>query len=159
MPTREHRYRTRVIWTGNTGSGTSDYRAYSRDHDITAGDKPPISGSADKSFRGDPARWNPEDLLLASLSTCHQLWYLHLCADAGVTVTSYEDNAVGIMIEEADGAGRFTSVTLHPTVVLAHGADAELARKIHHDAHAKCFIARSVNFPVTCEPQIAIASP
>jgi organic hydroperoxide reductase OsmC/OhrA len=158
MPDRQHRYQTRVVWTGNTGSGTSGYRAYSRDHDITAGDKPPIAGSADKAFRGDAARWSPEDLLLASLSTCHQLWYLHLCADAGVTVTAYEDTAIGIMVEEADGAGQFTSVTLHPAVALAQGADADLARGLHHDAHAKCFIARSVNFPVTCEPRITLAS-
>jgi organic hydroperoxide reductase OsmC/OhrA len=151
--TREHRYATELTWTGNLGSGTSGYRAYSRDHELSAAAKPVIAGSSDPGFRGDPARWNPEELLVASLSACHQLWYLHLCAEAGVVVTAYEDAAEGVMAEEAGGAGQFQSVVLRPRVAIATG-DAATARRLHEKAHAMCFIARSVNFPVTCEATI-----
>src|SRR3954465_62985 len=142
----EHHYAVDVEWTGNQGTGTSGYRAYGRDHSITAGTKPVILGSSDPAFRGDAARWNPEELLVASLSTCHQLWYLHLCADAGVVVTAYVDRAEGTMIEEPSGAGQFSRVVLRPTVTLAPGADVARARALHHDAHAMCYIARSMNF-------------
>lgn len=153
MP-KTHRYSVTVTWTGNTGSGTSDYRSYERRHEIVAGSrKPPIPGSSDPAFRGDPERWNPEELLVASLAACHKLWYLHLCADAGITVIEYTDHAEGVMEETADGGGHFLSVTLHPQVTLAPGSDSARAREIHHAAHAKCFIASSVNFPVLVEPR------
>lgn len=154
MAGRKHTYRVRVAWTGNRGTGTSSFRDYSRDHEIAADGKAPIAGSSDPSFRGDPARWNPEELLVASLSACHKLWYLGLCAQAGVVVTAYEDDAEGVMAEEPGGAGQFLSVTLHPRVTLAPGADIGLAKALHHEAHEKCFIARSVNFPVGCEPLV-----
>ena len=155
MADKQHRYAVRVVWEGNRGEGTASYRAYDRAHSIAAGAKPPIAGSSDPSFRGDPARWNPEELLLASLSACHELWYLGLCASAGVIVTAYVDDAEGLMIEEADGAGQFTAVTLRPRVEIAAGSDAALALDLHHKAHEMCFIARSVNFPVTVEALIA----
>lgn len=149
---REHAYRTTVRWTGDRGTGTSAYRAYARDHEIGAeGKTAVIAGSSDPSFLGDPARYNPEELLLASLSACHMLWYLGLCAAAGVTVTGYVDAADGAMIETADGGGHFTSVVLRPRIRLAPGADQARAQALHHDAHDKCFIANSVNFPVTVE--------
>ena len=151
---REHHYTVSLRWTGNTSAGTETYRAYKRDHRIEAEGKPPIAGSSDPHFRGDASRWNPEELLVAALSGCHQLAYLHLCADAGVVVTAYEDRAEGVMAEAADGGGEFTRVTLHPRVTLRAGGDAQLARELHHRAHALCFIARSVNFPVRCEPVI-----
>jgi len=154
MAGRKHTYRVRVAWTGNRGTGTSSFRDYSRDHEIAAEGKAPIAGSSDPSFRGDPARWNPEELLVAALSACHKLWYLGLCAQAGVVVTAYEDDAEGVMAEEPGGAGQFLSVTLHPRVTLAPGADIGLAKALHHEAHEKCFIARSVNFPVGCEPHV-----
>lgn len=151
--TRRHVYRTRVEWTGDRGTGTSGYREYDRSHEITAGPlKPPIPGSSDPSFRGDPARWNPEELLVASISACHKLWYLHLCAEAGIVVTAYVDEAEGVMVEGADGGGRFERVTLRPRVTLTAGDPAK-ARALHHEAHAKCFIANSLNFPVLCEPE------
>lgn len=153
MSGKEHHYSVTVTWTGNQGTGTSGYRAYSRDHLISAGDKPAIPGSSDPSFRGDPARWNPEDLLVASLSACHKLWYLGLCAGAGIVVTDYEDRAEGWMVEEAGGAGQFTRVILRPRVTLAPGTDAATAADLHHKAHEMCFIARSVNFPVAAEPE------
>ncbi len=151
---REHRYASCVKWTGNTGTGTSAYRAYKRDHQIELEGKPAIPGSSDPQFRGDRARWNPEDLFVAALSACHQLWYLHLCADAGVVVTAYEDRAEGVMAEEASGSGRFTRVVLRPKVTITTGSNADLARSLHEKAHAMCFIANSVRCPVENEPEI-----
>lgn len=158
MAEKQHRYRVRLDWTGNQGVGTASYRVYSRAHEISTAGKSPIIGSADPIFRGDPERWNPEELLVASLAACHQLWYLHLCASAGIVVTAYEDEAEGMMIEEADGAGQFVSVVLRPRVTLAPGSDSAQARKLHHAAKEKCFIARSVCFAVTHDPTIIVAS-
>lgn len=145
---REHHYSTTVTWTGDLGEGTAGYRAYSRDHEVSAGDKPPLPGSSDPAFRGDAARWSPEDLLVASLAQCHMLWFLHLCAVNGIVVTAYTDEATGVMEETADGAGRFTSVTLHPAVTLADPALADKTAELHEQAHRLCFIANSVNFDV-----------
>jgi organic hydroperoxide reductase OsmC/OhrA len=152
----EHRYNVTVRWTGNLGTGTSGYREYGRDHVIQAAAKPEIAGSADAAFRGDAARWNPEDLFLGALSACHQLWYLHLCADAGVHVLAYLDEAHGTMLD-SPGQGRFTEVVLRPRVVIRKGDDQALAAKLHHAAHEQCYIANSVNFPVRCEPVIEFA--
>ncbi len=154
---KEHKYRALITWTGNQGSGTASYRGYSRAHRIEAPDKPTIAGSADPSFRGDGTKWNPEELLLASASACHKLWYLALCAQAGVVVVAYEDSAEGIMAEEASGAGQFTSMTLKPNVTLAAGSDAKAADRLHLEAHTMCFIARSVNFPIEIKPTISFA--
>ena len=154
---REHRYSITVVWTGNLGNGTSSYRAYSRNHDIRAAGKPSIPGSSDPAFRGDASRWNPAELLVASLSACHKLWYLHLAADDGITVTAYIDLAEGVEEERPDGSGRFTHVTLRPSVTVTAGTDVARADALHHVAHEKCFIANSVNFPVSCEPKIIVA--
>ena len=151
-----HSYSLCVTWTGNTGTGTRDYRAYNRAHEIAAPGKPVIAGSSDPHFRGDAARYNPEELLVASLSTCHMLWFLHLAANAGIIVTDYRDEPIGTMHESADGSGRFTEVVLHPTVTVRNGASGETADALHHRAHAMCFIANSVNFPVRCEPRIEV---
>jgi organic hydroperoxide reductase OsmC/OhrA len=155
--TREHRYAVSLTWTGNLGSGTSGYREYSRDYEIGADGKPAIQGSADPAFRGDPSGWNPEELLVASLSACHKLWYLHLAAEAGIIVTAYVDRAEGVMEVGRDGVGRFKRALLRPTVTVAAGSDVGLARTLHKPAHEKCFIANSVNFPVECEPEIVTA--
>ena len=155
---RTHRYTVTVTWTGNTGTGTSSYRAYGRNHEITAAAaKPAIPGSSDPLFRGDKTRWNPEEMLIASVSACHQLWYLHLCAVADIVVTAYVDHASGEMAEDADGAGRFRRIVLRPEVTVAPGCDAAKAIALHKEAHAKCFIANSVNFPVEHEPRIVSA--
>jgi organic hydroperoxide reductase OsmC/OhrA len=156
MPS-SHTYRATVQWTGNLGAGTREYRGYSRDHTLGASGKPPIPGSSGLSPRSDPTRYNPEELLVAALSACHMLWYLHLCSNAGVTVASYEDEAEGTMETESDGAGRFTRATLRPRVVLSEGST-DVARRLHEEAHRKCFIANSVNFPVTCQPVIEVES-
>ncbi len=149
---RTHTYEVRVRWTGNRGGGTSGYRDYGRDHLITVGSNPPIEGSSDMAFRGDPQRYNPEQLLVASVSACHMLWYLHLCAAARVTVTDYEDDPLGTMVENADGSGRFTRVVLRPRIVVSAGADRKRAAALHAEAHRLCFIANSVTFPILCEP-------
>ena len=152
MSGKQHTYRAHVVWTGDRGVGTRGYRDYGRDHEIRAGAKPAIPGSSDPNFRGDATRWNPEELLVGSLSACHQLWFLHLCSVGGIVVTAYEDRAEGVMVEAEDGGGRFTGVTLRPRARLAAGSDTERAEALHHDAHEKCFIANSVNFPVAVEP-------
>ncbi|WP_267428523.1 OsmC family protein [Methylobacterium sp. GC_Met_2] len=154
MADKQHRYAVTVTWTGNTGTGTSSYRGYDRAHTLSVPGKPTIAGSSDPSFRGDSACWNPEELLVASLSACHKLWYLGLCAQAGIVVTAYEDAAEGSMTEEAGGAGQFTAVTLRPRVTIAAGSDAARALTLHREAHAFCFIAQSVNFSVIAEPTI-----
>ncbi|HEY9461730.1 MAG TPA: OsmC family protein [Vicinamibacterales bacterium] len=153
---KQHRYSVHVTWTGNLGQGTSSYRAYSRNHEIAAAGKPVLPGSSDPTFRGDPDRYNPEEFLVSSLSTCHMLWYLHLCAEAKIVVVEYVDEASGVMTERSDGGGRFTEVTLKPHVVIASGGDLARAEALHERAHHLCFIANSVNFPVRCEPRIRI---
>lgn len=150
---RDHHYSVRVRWQGDRGTGTSGYRDYSRAHLVTAeGNAHPIEGSSDKPFHGDAERWNPEELLLAALSQCHMLSYLHVAVKRGIVVTGYEDDAVGTMRQEGDG-GRFVSVVLRPRVRIAAG-DPEDALDAHDEAQRLCFIANSVNFPVTHEPSV-----
>ena len=157
MAGREHHYLVEVRWTGNQGVGTANYKSYARDHDIlspkTPG-KPVIAGSSDPAFRGDPSRWNPEELFVAAISACHKLTYLHLCAVADIVVTSYRDAAEGLMAQNADGSGQFVSVTLRPQITVSRSADIAKARELHHDAHTRCFIANSINTPVAVEPVI-----
>ncbi|OZI28100.1 peroxiredoxin [Bordetella genomosp. 1] len=152
----EHHYRVTVTWTGNTGSGTSGYRDYRRDHVVSAAGRPAIAGSSDPAFRGDASRWNPEDLLLASASACHQLWYLHLCADAGIAVLAYEDSAEATMVD-GEG-GHFTRIVLRPRVTVRAGDDLALAERLHHAAHAQCFVANSLKTPIDCVPVIVPAA-
>jgi organic hydroperoxide reductase OsmC/OhrA len=154
---RTHTYVPTVTWTGNRGAGTSGYAAYGREHVISVAGRPDIPGSSDPAFRGDADRHNPEDLLVASLSACHMLWYLHLAAEAGVVVLAYRDTAEGRMVEDRARGGWFTGVTLRPEVTVAPGNDVARATSLHEAAHAKCFIANSVNFPVVCEPRIVTA--
>ena len=154
MPARTHLYRLVIEWTGNSGTGTSGYAAYERDHVVSATGKRDIGGSADAAFRGDKSKWTPEDLFVASISTCHQLWYLHLCADAGVIVLAYRDEPVGTMIEDADGSGRFTQVVLHPVIKVAKRSNREKAIALHKTAHKMCFVANSVSCSVSIEPTV-----
>lgn len=159
MSGKQHGYAVRVRWTGNQGTGTSGYRDYSRDHEITLSSKPDqvLAGSADAAFRGDPERFNPEEFLLTALSQCHLLSYLHACVLAGVRVVDYTDDATGTMVTEADGSGHFTEVVLRPRVVIAPDSDRQAAQEAHEVAHRMCFIANSVNFPVRHEAQISLA--
>ena len=158
---RTHSYDVTVAWTGNRGSGTSGYREYDRDHEVTvsgdgegaggAGRPAPIAGSSDSAFRGDPGRWNPEQLLTAALAQCHMLSYLHACTAAGIVVTGYTDEAHGTMTESTDGGGHFVEVVLRPRVTVAALDMVEKATALHQEAHERCFIASSVNFPVRHE--------
>jgi organic hydroperoxide reductase OsmC/OhrA len=152
---KKHLYDVVVRWTGNTGTGTSGYGQYKRDHDIIAnGGKPTIPGSSDPAYRGDPTRWNPEELLVAALSACHKLWYLHLAVNSGIVVLEYTDNAQGEMEENPDGSGKFNWVVLRPRVTIASASDLDKARDLHHKAHEMCFIANSVNFSVKHQAEV-----
>lgn len=164
MHSKSHRYQVQILWTGNTGQGTSSYRGYERSHTILIPNKPPILGSSDPSFRGDRTKYNPEDLFVASLSSCHMLWYLHLCTEASIVVTDYQDNPVGTMVETANGSGHFTEVILNPIVAIANSdpplldeTNRHRAEQLHETAHQFCFLANSVNFPVRCKPTIHLA--
>jgi organic hydroperoxide reductase OsmC/OhrA len=154
---KEHHYKTHVAWTGNEGEGTKSYKSYKRDHTITVPGKPPLLASSDPAFHGDPARYNPEELLVASLASCHMLWYLHLCAVNHIVVTEYQDDAQGMMSEKADGSGEFVEVVLRPQVTVAADADQAKALELHEEAHRYCFIANSVKFPVKAVAQITAA--
>jgi len=156
---KQHNYELQIEWTGNTGEGTKTYRSYSRDYTVTAAGKPQILGSSDPSFRGDPSRYNPEDLLVASLSACHMLSYLHLCAVNHITVLDYRDSALGLMDENSDGSAQFTRVTLRPKITIMPGDDRAKALALHNEAHHLCFIARSVNFPVDVAPTVTATVP
>jgi organic hydroperoxide reductase OsmC/OhrA len=148
---QEHHFAVTTNWTGNRGVGTANYRSYGRDIVVNANGKPPIEGSSARVFHGDPARWNPEELLIAALSQCHMLSFLHVATNRGVVVTGYDDNATGVLVLEADGGGHFISVTLRPTVTVS-GSTLAAVTDIHREASQKCFIAASVNFPVLHEP-------
>ncbi|MGS2738406.1 OsmC family protein [Sinomicrobium sp. M5D2P17] len=150
--TKVHEYKLTVKWTGNKGTGTSSYRAYDRNHTILTDGKPDISGSSDPSFRGDKTRHNPEELLVAAVSSCHMLSFLHMCAQAGVIVTDYEDGATGFMEETTGGGGHFTKVILHPKVTVQEEFMKEKLDALHHQASELCFIANSCNFPIYHEP-------
>lgn len=154
-----HTYQAQLRWTGNRGSGTSSYRDYDRDHEVLAAGKPPIPGSSDPQFRGDRQRWNPEELLVASLAQCHMLWYLNLAAVEGIVVTDYTDAPTGTMQEDDDGGGRFTRVVLRPSVTVTDPTMLPRADALHDEAHRKCFIANSVGFPVVHEPTGSAGSP
>lgn len=147
----------RATWAGDRGTGTSGYRDYDRAVTIEIDGKPTILASADRPFRGDPARWNPEDLLLAALSECHLLSYLHACVQAGVVVTAYQDDATGVLALDGRGGGAFREVVLRPRVTVADATMTDAATAAHAQANAWCFIANSVNFPVRHEPTILVA--
>jgi len=151
---KQHSYQVQIEWTGNDGSGTKTYKGYRRDHTISCNGKPTIPGSSDPDFRGDAARYNPEELLVAALSSCHMLWYLHLCAVNHVTVVEYRDRASGVLQENEDGSGSFVAVQLKPSVTTMAGDNRDKAIALHQEAHRYCFIAKSVNFPVEVVPEI-----
>jgi len=146
-----HTYSIALRWTGNLGEGTSGYRNYSRSHELSVPGKPLVPCSSDPVFRGDASRYNPEELLVGALSGCHMLWFLHLAADAGLVLETYEDSAEGTMVVESDGGGRFTGVTLRPRTTFRTPVDRDAIRQLHTRAHALCFVANSMNFPVTVE--------
>lgn len=153
---KSHEYQTSLVWTGNKGSGTMDYRSYDRSYVISVDQKADIQGSSDSAFMGDKEKHNPEDLLLSAISSCHMLWYLHLCSENGIVVLDYTDKALGTMTENADGSGHFTEVKLHPQVTISRDGDVEKANALHEQANKMCFIANSCNFPITHQPNCTV---
>jgi organic hydroperoxide reductase OsmC/OhrA len=148
-----HEYKSTLTWIGNRGTGTSEYKSYDRDHDIQIDGKEIIHASSDPSFRGNKSRYNPEEMLVMSVSSCHMLWYLHIACVNGVVVTAYMDNAFGTMEENQDGSGQFKEITLRPRVTVLEKSMIEKANALHHEANKMCFIARSVNFPIHHLPE------
>lgn len=152
---RTHHYKVNIIWTGNLGTGTSGYTSYNRNHTLSAENKTDaIKLSSDPVFRGDTSLYNPEELLVASIASCHMLWYLHLCADAKITVMNYEDSPEGFMEEGGIAPGKFIKVILHPRITIKKNDDSKKAIALHHEANAKCFISNSCNFPIEHQPEI-----
>jgi organic hydroperoxide reductase OsmC/OhrA len=147
----KHEYEVRLVWVGAEGGPLTDYESYSREYECRAGTKAPLRGSADPLFRGDSSLYNPEELLVAALSSCHMLSYLAECARSGIQVVSYEDHASGTL-SWYDGALRFTDVLLRPVVSVV--SDVQRARELHERAHELCFIANSVNFPVRHDAEV-----
>ena len=150
MP-KTHDFTAQIVWTGDRGEGTKHYRGYDRTWRIATPGKAPIECSNDPMLGGDPSKPNPEDLLIASLSACHMLWYLHLASNAGIVVKGYEDTPLGVGETGSRGEGRFVRAVLRPKIRVVRGADLVKSDAIHHDVHNFCFIARSVNFPVSYE--------
>ncbi len=148
-----HHYNATIRWTGNKGTGTENYKNYERSHNISIENKSDILGSSDPAFCGDKTKHNPEDLLVASLSSCHMLWYLHLCSEVGIIVVDYIDHANGMMIESANGGAKFTNVTLNPIVTVTDKSMIDRANELHKRANELCFIANSVNFQVIHQPK------
>jgi organic hydroperoxide reductase OsmC/OhrA len=148
---KTHEFTSMILWTGDRGAGTREYRGYDRNWRIVTPGKASIECSNDPVLGGDPSKPNPEDLLLSSLASCHMLWYLHLACDAGIVVKGYEDTPLGVGETGSRGEGRFVRAVLRPRIVVARGADLVRADKLHHEVHQFCFIARSVNFPVSYE--------
>lgn len=153
---KQYNYKLTIEWTGNTGTGTSNYKEYERSHSILVENKVKILGSSDPAFRGDKTKHNPEDLLIASVASCHMLWYLHLCAVAGIVVIDYTDNARGTMVETPNSGGKFTEITLNPVVTLTDISIIEQANRLHKKANELCFVASSLNFPVYHNPTCKI---
>ena len=157
--TKTHEYPAKIVWTGNSGTGTSAYKAYERTWDMAAEDKAVINCSNDPLLGGDRLKYNPEDLLISAVASCHMLWYLHLCSQAGVVVTAYEDNPVGIGESEPSGAGQFIEAVLRPKITITAESDPQKAVTLHDEIHQYCYIARSINFPLRFEPEIIVSEP
>lgn len=150
-----HSYRLDLAWTGNLSTGTSGYREYSRDVLARSAGMPDLELSADRPFRGDPSRWNPEVLLLAALSECHLLSLLHVAVTHAVTVTAYTDAPQAWLEQEGIG-GHFSRALLRPRVTITDPAHRVLMPQLHEEAARACFIASSVNFPVDHEPETVV---
>ncbi len=153
----EHQYQLQTNWKGNTGQGTSSYTQYERSFETIIPNKQTILGSSDEAFRGDNKKHNPEELLLAALSSCHMLWFLHICATEKIVIEAYTDKAVGTMVTDNTGAGRFTNAVLNITIKVAGNIDIDKINGLHTQANKLCFIAQSVNFSVehTCSVELA----
>lgn len=152
----QHNYKLAVKWTGNQGSGTSNFKDFERSYSVIIENKLPIFGSSDPEFRGDKTKHNPEELLLAAVSSCHMLWYLHLCLEAKIVIIDYVDNATGILQEFENGNGKFTSITLNPCIIVTEKSMIEKAFELHKKANEFCFVSNSLNIEVAHLPIINV---
>lgn len=159
MTEQKYSYHVNMVWTGNLGNGTSGYQVYDRSYVVSSPGKPEIKGTSDPAFRGDPNCWNPEEMLLASLSACHMLWYLHLCSVSKVKVLSYKDDPKGEMVVGSSGSGHFEAVRLYPEIEITEESSLDIASTLHEEAHKKCFISNSVNFPISIFPTFKKCKP
>lgn len=146
----KHSYTLELSWKGSTDAP----RNYDRSHTLKAEGKPEIAASADPSSLGDPKKWNPEEMLLGSLASCHMLWYLYLCSVSKIVVTSYRDLPTGSLEIDPEGKSRFTHAMLSPQVVITDSSRIEDAQALQQKAHEKCFIVNSVNFPVEVDTTV-----
>jgi organic hydroperoxide reductase OsmC/OhrA len=158
MINKDHHYTVAVEWTGNNGLGTENYEVYGRSHTVQVEGKPLIECSSDTPFRGDAGKHNPEDFFVSSLATCHMLWYLHLCAENDIVVHTYKDIAEGTLVVADNAPGHFATVVLNPEVGVAEQWMITKANELHAEAHKKCFIANSCNFPIIIKPNSVIAT-
>lgn len=154
----EKTYEISVTWTGDRGEGTSTIKGYERSHTISADGPPDIEATSDPAALGDPDRWNPEQLFVATISQCHMLWFLGLCSRSGVVVREYVDRPVGTMVTKPDLSGRFTEVVLHPRIVVDDADQVDKAQRLHEKAHAMCFVAQTVTCDIRWEPEISVRS-
>jgi organic hydroperoxide reductase OsmC/OhrA len=152
----EYIYRLETVWVGAAKTTSFTYESYSREYQINIAGKTSLIASADPHFRGDSHLYNPEDLLVASLSGCHMLSYLALCSRSRIKIFAYRDNAVGKMTKR-DGKIGFLEVILYPQVQIESADSLDKAIKLHQQAHRECFIANSVNFPVLNRPVVSVA--
>lgn len=152
----KHLFKAEVDWTSNQKPSDSTKRFYSKTHQIIIEGKPVLNVSAAKAFKGDPELYNPEDLLLSSLVSCHMMSYLYVCAQNDIEVLEYSDNAEATLEVAADGSGRFVAVRLYPKVKISNSDKIELAVELHTKANQLCFIANSCNFPVLHEASCKI---
>lgn len=157
MVEKTHDYEAHIVWTGNSGDGTRSYKSYARTWELASPGKSAVMCSNDPLLGGDPTKYNPEDLLICAIASCHMLWYLHLCSQAGIVVQSYADTPLAVGVMEPSGAGQFQLITLRPKILIDVQSDAQKAHALHHDVHQYCFIARSINFPVEYAPEITKA--
>lgn len=151
----KHLFKAEVKWTSDQKPVDSTKRFYRKSHKIVIEGKPVLNVSAAKAFKGDPELYNPEDLLLSSLVSCHMMSYLYVCSQNGIEVLEYSDNAEATLEVNPDGSGRFVEVRLKPKVKILNSDKIELAIELHKKANQLCFIANSCNFPILHEASCA----
>ncbi|MGV0996986.1 OsmC family protein [Empedobacter falsenii] len=143
-----HLFKVALNWIKKESKMDSSTRIYTKSHHISIEGKPDLEVSAAKAFKGDPNLYNPEDLLLSSLTSCHMMSYLYCCAQHKIEVISYQDHSEATLQVNPDGSGKIVKVDLFPDIIISDSSQIELALSLHKKANELCFIANSCNFPV-----------